>query len=103
MDDVTCHHCGSTKDTWFDRTLDADGNMCDRCSDCGMNVDEKVEPVPPTEPVNFIRAWAEAERIIKEYPKLVQPNETTYNLAKAYMALNDKLKHIASVVNKEIS
>ncbi len=30
-----CAFCGSDSDPWFDRTLDENGDMNDRCSDCG--------------------------------------------------------------------
>jgi hypothetical protein len=40
-----CPHCGKDEGTWFDRTLDGNGDMCTRCNSCGMDVDEpKREP-----------------------------------------------------------
>lgn len=38
-------------------------------------------------PADHHAAEREAERICEEYPKLIQPCETTYNLARAYLEL----------------
>lgn len=35
-----CPNCHRPCDTWFDRTLDADGNMATRCEHCGHDVDK---------------------------------------------------------------
>ena len=57
-----CRHCGSTKDTWFDRSvqLDNDGNELEyesfacRCPDCGKNVDAPVEYYKDKKQINQI-------------------------------------------------
>jgi len=33
-----CPRCYSTEGTWFDRCVDEDGNMADRCLGCGKAV-----------------------------------------------------------------
>lgn len=46
-EEYACPHCGSTKGTWFDRSViyDAQGNPLEyeefpnRCESCGRNVD----------------------------------------------------------------
>jgi hypothetical protein len=40
--DHPCPHCGSTKDTWFSRTLP----MGDICPDCGLDVANPPTPPP---------------------------------------------------------
>jgi DNA-directed RNA polymerase subunit RPC12/RpoP len=32
-----CPHCGSKEDPWFDRCLDDEGNMANRCQRCGRD------------------------------------------------------------------
>ena len=44
-----CPHCGSNRGTWFDRTLDEDGDMTTRCDACGKDIDEKPSPAKQAE------------------------------------------------------
>jgi DNA-directed RNA polymerase subunit M/transcription elongation factor TFIIS len=41
-----CPHCGKDEGTWFDRTLDENGDMTTRCNACGKNID--ALPTPQT-------------------------------------------------------
>jgi hypothetical protein len=49
--------------------------------------------------ISYIKAFVEAERIVYECPKLVQPDLNSVNLARAYLSLNDKINKIQTYIN----
>jgi hypothetical protein len=100
-EDWKCPHCGSTGETWFDRsyTIDADGNelepMCTRCNDCGKDVD-----APPDDGVNAPKHYTvggiEAIDVIKakltpeEYRGYLKGNLLKYLMRANYKGDHDK-------------
>lgn len=47
-----CPHCGKECDTWFDRSIDADGRMATRCEHCGCDVDQAPNPTDHQAPAS---------------------------------------------------
>ena len=47
-----CHECGSTADSWYDRSICAEpcGSSHDRCSDCGAAVGRCPNEAPKAKP-----------------------------------------------------
>jgi hypothetical protein len=78
--ELKCPHCGKDEGTWFDRTLDENGDMCTRCNSCGGDVDK---PVTSRE-----KKWKPSD----DESKMIQMMQNIHDEAESFLARIKKMR-----------